>query len=178
MNWKSFKTMLEQYPAFNLQFKYAENQWVNAAYHITEIKQGVITSVDCGGVVNNWTEVIIQLLEPGDQQTLKPMKVHKALSIIAAVEKALPLTPDAIVKIEFGNAAFNTRQLIPDNITVQDEDLIVDLQPDTVQCKAQERGGSCGPAPSGDECCVQPRSKLINLTQNNACCTADSGCCS
>jgi hypothetical protein len=177
MTWREFKAVLEQHPELDLQFQYAASQRVNAAYHITEIKQAPITSVDCGGVVNQWTEVIVQLWEPAGQQQERAMKVAKALSIVAIVEKALPLTEDAIVKIEFGNAAFDTRQMLPNNISVQNGELVVDLRPDTVQCKAQDRGGSCGPAE--DECCApaKPKLQMINLAQADACCTPGGGCC-
>lgn len=177
MTWNEFKTTLQQQPELELQFQYAENSRVNAAYHITEIKQATITSVDCGGVVNRWTEVIVQLWEPSGQQQERAMTVSKALSIIGIVEKALPLSADAMVKIEFGNAAFDTRQMLPNNISVQNGELVVDLRPDTVQCKAQDRGGSCGPAE--EDCCVpaKPKLQMINLAQADACCTPGGGCC-
>lgn len=176
MKWSEFKAVFEQHPELELQFRYAENSRVNASYHITEIKQAPITSVDCGGVVNQWTEVIVQLWEPAGQQQERAMKVSKALSIIAIVEKALPLAADAIVKIEFGNAMFDTRQMLPSHIDIQNGELVVDLRPDTVQCKAQDRGGNCGPA--DDECCAlaKPKLQMINLTQANTC-TPGGGCC-
>src|SRR5476649_2462177 len=101
INWKAFKETLLQHPDFSLQFQYAADKLVNAAYHITEIKQAPITSVDCGGVMNAWTEIIVQLYEPQNQQQLRAMKVNKALKIVEVVEKALPLNPNGIVKIEF-----------------------------------------------------------------------------
>ncbi len=52
INWKTFKGTLVQHPGLDLQFQYAEGKLVDAAYHITEIKQAPITSVDCGGVMN------------------------------------------------------------------------------------------------------------------------------
>jgi len=64
INWQTFKAQLQANPDLTLQFQYAEDKWVDAAYHITEIKQAPITSVDCGGVMNAWTEIIVQLWEP------------------------------------------------------------------------------------------------------------------
>ncbi len=55
LTWGAFKETLLANPELDLQFQYAENKWVDASYHITEIKQTPITSVDCGGVMNNWT---------------------------------------------------------------------------------------------------------------------------
>jgi hypothetical protein len=171
INWRSFKETLINNSELTLQFQYAEGKWVDASYHITEIKQAPITSVDCGGVVNNWTEVIVQLFEPTNEQQATAMKVNKALSIINLVEKALPLDGDAMVKIEFGNSTFDTRQMLPNNITIDGENLVVDLRADSVQCKAIDRGGSCGtPA-------AKPTIQLKNLAVADSCCTAGGGCC-
>ncbi|RYE12333.1 MAG: hypothetical protein EOP51_31755, partial [Sphingobacteriales bacterium] len=142
-----------------------ENKWVDQSYHITEIKQAPITSVDCGGVLTKWTEVIIQLWEPGEKQQERAMKARKALSIIELVEKSLSLEADAIVKIEFGNQQFDTRQMFPGEIIAAGENLIVDLRPDAVQCKAISRGGSCGEA------------EQKNITPSGSSCTPSGGCC-
>jgi len=182
INWTTFKNNLLGHPDLDLQFRYAKNKLVNAAYHITEIKQAPITSVDCGGVMNKWTEVIIQLWEPEKQQQLRSMKVKKALSIVEIVEKALPLDGDAIVKIEFGNAEFDTRQMFPNDMSIDGENLIIDLRPDAVQCKAISRGGNCGTNDTGEECCAtaiaeKPKVELKNLAVTTECCVPGSSCC-
>ncbi|MGV3686222.1 MAG: DUF6428 family protein [Daejeonella sp.] len=180
LNWQLFKEALLQNPGLDLQFQYAENKWVDASYHITEIKQAPIVSVDCGGVMNKWTEIIVQLWEPSENQQARSMKVRKALSIIDIVEKKLQLDPAAVVKIEFGNSQFDTRQMFPGSITAAGEDLIVDLQPDLTQCKAIGRGGSCGTDDNGAECCTpaeKPEIKLKNLAVAADSCTPGSGCC-
>jgi len=182
ISWRTFKETLLQNPDLDLQFQYAADKWVDASYHITEIKQAPITSVDCGGVKNNWTEVIVQLWEPENQQQLRAMKVGKALSIIDIVEKVLTLDGDATVKIEFGNSDFDTRQMLPNGITIDGDNLLVDLRPDAVQCKAIDRGGSCGTTDTGEECCapaaIKPKVQLINLAVSaDTCCTPGGGCC-
>lgn len=181
INWMEFKEQLLAHPQLDLQFQYAENKWVDASYHITEIKQAPITSVDCGGKMNSWTEIIVQLWEPVNQQQERPMQVGKALSIVELVEKTLPLNPLAKVKIEFGNSDFDTRQMYPNQVIAEGGNLIVDLRPDTVQCKAIERGGSCGTTATGEECCapvaVKPKVELKNLAVAAECCTPGGGCC-
>src|SRR3954468_9736446 len=94
INWKTFKDTLLKHPDLDLQFQYTEGKMVDAAYHITEIKQAPITSVDCGGVMNDWTEIIVQLWVPEGEHQESAMKVGKALSIIDIVEKMLPLNPN------------------------------------------------------------------------------------
>jgi Family of unknown function (DUF6428) len=180
LNWESFKSKLQDNPTLDLQFQYAAGRFVDTSYHITEIKLAPITSVDCGGVMNKWTEVIVQLWEPGEQQQERAMKVSKAMSIIDLVDKMLPLDPTATVKIEFGNSQFDTRQMFPSEILVDGENLIVDLSPDFVQCKAINRGGSCGTDEKGEECCApaeRPKVQLVNLTTAAPSCAPGSGCC-
>ncbi len=182
INWKTFKEQLAQKPELTLQFQYAENKRVKASYHLTEIKQAAITSVDGGGVMDTWTEIVVQLWEPQEKQQDRAMKVEKALSIIELVEKSLPLKPNGTVKIEFGNSEFDTRQMFPNEVLIEGENLVVDLRPDAVQCKAIGRGGSCGTTESGKECCTpivaeKPKVALKNLVVADACCTPGSGCC-
>ncbi|WP_183564367.1 DUF6428 family protein [Mucilaginibacter sp. SP1R1] len=181
INWVTFKEHLLMHQGLDLQFQYTANKWVDASYHITEIKQAPIVSVDCGGKMNSWTEVIIQLWEPTNQQQDRAMKVAKALSIIELVEKSLPLNPLATVKIEFGNSEFDTRQMFPNKITADGDSLVIDLRPDAVQCKAIERGGSCGTTDTGEECCTpaaaKPIVELKNLAASASCCTPGGGCC-
>jgi hypothetical protein len=129
--------------------------------------------------MNAWTEIIVQLWEPQAETKDKPMAVGKALSIIDLVEKALPLNPNGIVKIEFGNSEFDTRQMLPQALLVNGDDLVVDLRADTVQCKAIERGGSCGTDDKGEECCTPAADAKpkINLAVAANTCAPGSGCC-
>ncbi|HLF50653.1 DUF6428 family protein [Flavobacterium sp.] len=167
MNWTDFKTQLAQNPELHLQFEFAENQRVNPSFHITEIKQANITSVDCGGKMNAWTEVIVQLWEPNTNETERPMKVSKAMSIIDLVEKTLPLNPNSPVKIEFGNDSFETRQMHPQDFQITNDEIIVKLTADKTECKAIGRGQTCG----------TPKEKVKLSEIQNSCCTPDSGCC-
>lgn len=167
MNWNEFKTQLAQYPEHHLQFEFAENQKVHPSFHITEIKQAQITAVDCGGKMNAWTEIIVQLWEPNILDSARSMKVSKALSIINLVEKTLPLNPNVIVKVEFGNSQFETRQMLPQDFEIKEDEIIVKLQADKTQCKAIDRGETCG----------TPKEKVKLSDIQKSCCTPKSGCC-
>ena len=171
INWQSFKNTLVQNPDRYLQFEYADGQFVDASFHITEIKQAPITSVDCGGKMNAWTEIIVQLWEPSEHKADRSMKVSKALSIIQLVEKSLPLNPLATVKIEFGNSRFDTRQLYPSDFVANSDTFTVRLTPDFTQCKANNRGQSCGTSSP-----KTAQNELV-VVADAACCTPESGCC-
>ncbi|WP_245563757.1 DUF6428 family protein [Spirosoma luteum] len=183
MTWRAFKNTLIQNPDKFLQFQYAEGEFVHPSFHITEIKQAPIVSVDCGGQMNTWTEVIVQLWEPDVQEADCSMKVSKALSIINLVEKSLPLNPVATVKIEFGNSKFDTRQMYPGELTTEGDSFTVSLTPDYTQCKALTRSQSCGTATSGESCCAPAAEKetakpVLELVGADApACAPGSGCC-
>lgn len=179
LKWKDFKNMLQQQPDLRLQFQYEINKFVDASYHITEIKQAVITSVDCGGMLNEWTEVILQLWEPDEKQQQVAMQVDKALAIISLVESTLPLTERAITKIEYGNAYFPTRQMYPVDVTISGPNLVVNLYAGETQCKAINRGGSCNTSDTGEECCEpvkKAKNNMVNLATGINC-TPGGGCC-
>ena len=156
--WQAFKNALLQNPDKFLQFRYAEGEFVHPSFHITEIKQAPIVSVDCGGQMNTWTEVVVQLWEPPNQEADRSMKVSKALSIIDLVEKSLPLNPIATVKIEFGNSRFDTRQMYPGELMSEGDRFTVSLMPDYTQCKALNRSQSCGTT-FGESCCTPTAEK-------------------
>jgi hypothetical protein len=182
MNWQEFKDRLQESPELTLQFQYAENKWVDASYHITEIKQAPVVSVDCGGQMNSWTEVIVQLWEPSQKESDRAMEVNKALKIVDIVESKLQLNPKGIVKIEFGNAQFDTRQMYPAEFINDGVNLVVNLTPDYTQCKAINRGGSCGTTASDEACCgpaeiKKEKVELVNLAVESPACTPGGNCC-
>ena len=153
MTWQAFKSTLEENSDLHLQFEYEAGKFVDGSFHITEIKQAPIVSVDCGGLMNSWTEVIVQLWEPPVKEAERPMLVSKALKIVNLVEKSLPLNPNAVVKIEFGNSKFDTRQMYPGEFVAEDDRFTVYLVPDFTQCKAQTRGQACGTTSAATSCC-------------------------
>jgi hypothetical protein len=171
LTWESFKSTLQEHPELALQFQYAENKRVDVSYHITEIKQASITSVDCGGVKNFWTEIIVQLWEPEHGSDNRAMSVSKALSIVAVVEKVLPLHAAGVVKIEFGNSEYQTRQMYPGEFIIEGDNLVVNLNPDFTQCKAVGRGGSCGTEASPN------KAGFEGFVSDAVCCAPGAGCC-
>jgi len=177
VNWQTFKSMLEQYPDLHLHFQYETGRFVHPSFHITEIRQAPIVSVDCGGIMNKWTEVIVQLWEPPLKEADRSMQVEKALEIVNLVEKLLPLNPDAIVKIEFGNSTFDTRQMYPGELLAEGGSFIINLVPDFTQCKALSRNQSCGTVTADASACGQVSEKKEFEYIQPAVCKPDTGCC-
>jgi hypothetical protein len=179
MTWKEFKSALEENSDLHLQFEYEAGKFVDRSFHITEIKQAPIVSVDCGGVMNAWTEVIVQLWEPPVKEADRSMLVSKALKIVNLVEKSLPLNPNAVVKIEFGNSKFDTRQMYPGEFVAEGDNFTVNLVPDFTQCKALTRNQACGTTTADSACCAPaPQKEELELVAaDGAACKPGSGCC-
>ncbi len=65
MKTDEFLSLLKEHPYKNLRFEYALGKQVGANYHITEIKNVTIDSVDCGGESDFWKETIAALGKSG-----------------------------------------------------------------------------------------------------------------
>ncbi len=146
-----------------LLFEYSPDTFVNANYHITEIKNTTIDSVDCGGKTNFWKETIVQLWEnPLEVGKRTFMTVSKAIEIFDRVDSIKPLLLDTEIKIEYGNSSFHTANLVIQAIIENDKSIIVKLHSDSTQCKAN------------DFCCETEK----EIKENETCCTpSESNCC-
>ncbi len=137
MKTKEFLNKLKSNSTKELIFEYASNLLVGANYHITEVKNVTINSVDCGGKENNWEETIVQLWEsPKEIGKRTYMKSNKAIEIFDRVNSIKPLLLDTEIKIEYGNKSFHTANLVVHSIEEFSDNIIVKLHTDKTQCKA------------------------------------------
>ena len=163
MKTQEFLNVLNENKSKALLFEYQENQFVDTNYHITEVKNTVIHSVDCGGNADQWNETIIQLWEsPKEKGKIGYLKVQKAAEIFDRVHAIHPLDKDAIVKFEYSNEHFHKAQLEVERIEATKSKLIVQLFVSQTDCKAKD---TCG----------VPETALVSEEQNA--CAPGSGCC-
>ena len=126
----------------DLIFEYKSGLFVGANYHITEIKNVSIDSVDCGGKSDSWQETIVQLWEsPTEINKRNYMKTVKAVEIFDRVDSIRPLFLEKEIKIEYGNATFHTSNLVVHEIDINADTITVKLHSDTTQCKAINPSG-------------------------------------
>ncbi|MCX2718846.1 DUF6428 family protein [Lentiprolixibacter aurantiacus] len=162
MKTREFIELLEQNPGKSLLFEYRHGETVAPNYHITEIKNVSVDTVDCGAGTDFWKETVIQLWEsPVEKESRSYMSAFKAMSIINRVDKIKPLQQDAILKFEYGNANFHTAQLPVMGVDIETQQLRVKLAPDITDCKAKSE---CG---IPEEVLSTPATK----------CAPGSGCC-
>jgi len=163
MKTQEFLTVLKENEHKALLFEYQENKFVDTNYHITEVKNTVIDSVDCGGKMDAWNETVIQLWEsPSEKGKIGYLKSDKALSILERVHGMHPLDGNAIVKFEYSNDNFHKAHLEVQQIEVTTSKVIVQLFVSQTDCKAKD---TCG----------VPETALANAQENS--CAPGSGCC-
>jgi len=163
MKTQNFLNILKENERKALLFEYQENKFVDTNYHITEVKNTVIDSVDCGGKTDQWNETIIQLWEsPEEKGKIGYLKSDKALAILERVHGMRPLDGNALVKFEYSNAIFHKAQLEVQQVEITSSKIIVQLFVSQTDCKAKD---ACG----------VPETALVNEEQNS--CAPGSGCC-
>ena len=163
MKTQAFLNVLNENKEKALLFEYQENQFVDTNYHITEVKNTTIHSVDCGGRADEWNETIIQLWEsPSEKGQREYMKAHKALEILERVDKIHPLDRNAFVQFEYSNENFHKANLEIHNLELTLDKIIVKLFVPSTDCKAKD---ACG----------VPESALVSQEQDQ--CTPGGGCC-
>lgn len=165
MNTSEFLSLLKQHQNKSLLFEYADGQLVGANYHITEIKNITIDSVDCGAGTDFWKETIVQLWEsPKEKNKKEFMSAYKALAILNKVDRIKPMVKDAEIKFEYSNAKFHTAQLFVNDYSMDNASLILKLSVEKTDCKAKE---TCGVAEASET--------AENQTVGS--CAPGSGCC-
>ncbi|MEJ1223132.1 DUF6428 family protein [Sediminicola sp. 1XM1-17] len=163
MKTSEFLSLLKENPNKSLVFEYKPGKHVGANYHITEVKNMTIDSVDCGAGTDYWKETIIQLWEsPSEKDKRDYMSAYKAMGILSKVDRIKPMVKDAEVKFEYSNPDFHTAQLFVNDHETQGDTLLLRLGVEKTDCKAKE---TCG---------VPEISVEANAT--NAC-APGSGCC-
>ncbi len=164
MKTSEFLSVLKQHQDKSLLFEYAPSKFVGANYHITEVKNIIIDSVDCGAGTDFWKETIVQLWEsPKEKGKRDFMSVYKALAILNKVDRIKPMVQDAEIKFEYSNEDFHTAQLFVDDYALDHDSLVIKLSVQKTDCKAKET------------CVVGPKAKIKE--EASACCTPESGCC-
>lgn len=157
-----FLNLLREHKEKSLFFEYQPGQFVPANYHITEVKNLTIDSVDCGAGTDSWKETIIQLWEsPSEIGKTEFMSAFKALGILTKVDKMRPMERDAELKFEYSNNSFHTAQLFVEDYSWNNEKLVIKLSVKKTDCKAKEA-------------CSVPVETIQKPTTT---CAPGSGCC-
>ena len=148
-------------PEAPLVFLY-EGQPVKAGYHITEVKAGTFSALDCGANPEAWSEIFIQLWDV-DGDARQHMAAGKFAAIIRKVSDHVRLEPSAKLTFEVSDGVRPMALYCASIPRLTDGSFRVDLTARPSSCKprdrwleAQDNGASsacCGPKSDNPACC-------------------------
>ena len=154
MNTKEFMSALVKGKKHPLKFQLPGGRVVPVGYHLTEVKNNHVESVDCGGVANQWNETVIQLWVPVKLDPKHRMSAEKALKILIKADEIRPSDPDAICLFEVDNENGTATIYTPRQVKQTTATLTIILASRQTECKAltrEDSGNSCQPA---GRCCT------------------------
>lgn len=153
---------------------------IGAGYHVTELRHSASTGIDCGGTIEAWPEVRLQLLD-GTGRTHMP--AGKFLGILERSLKALPALAEAPVIVEFAHANRGLRLMLPEAPQAEDGRLVLRLNETRAVCKPAERSAAAR-APGAQAACCGGAAAVPEAHMVAAACCAPSaearttgGCC-
>ena len=144
-----------------LVFSY-DGRAVKPGYHVTEVKAGAFSALDCGANPESWTEIFIQLwdVEEGERTH---MPSGKFAAIIRKVTEHLALDPTAKLTFEVSDGLAPMQLHKASSPAVSDGQVHVQLVPRAASCKPRDRwlaeqsqaaASCCAPAKGdGQPCC-------------------------
>ncbi|MGY5807573.1 DUF6428 family protein [Rhizobium sp. LEGMi198b] len=141
-----------------LVFRY-EGRPVKPGYHVTEVKAGQFSALDCGANPEAWAEIFVQLwdIEEGGRTY---MLAGKFAAIIRKVSEHVQLDGSAKLTFEVSDGVQPMRLYCASTPVISDGALYVELVPRAASCKPRDRwlaeqaqvAACCGSAAAA-KCC-------------------------
>ena len=141
-----------------LVFTY-QGQSIKPGYHITEVKAGQFSALDCGANPESWSEIFVQLwdIEEGDRTH---MTAGKFAAIVRKVAEHVRLDDTAKLTFEVSDGIQPMQLFCADAPVELDGVLTVALTPRAASCKPRDRwlagqdtqASCCGPT-TVSKCC-------------------------
>lgn len=158
MQTQEFLSLLRQHPRKEIIFEYAPGQFVPNAYHITEVKNIHIESVDCGGRADEYYQTIIQLWIGETVEQERAMTAEKATQIFDLVAQKKPMRGDTALFFEYGYGDLRTSNYQVQRVVESADKIVLQLYVAPPVCK--------------------PKFELeLAGINSSTVCTPNSGCC-
>ena len=135
MTTSDFLSLLTTHADKELIFEFLEGKYVPSGYHITEVKNVHIESVDCGGRPDAYDQTIVQLWHNESKEDDTNLTADKANAIFKKVDGVKPIRQDAPIFFEWGNAAYRTSVYDVTSFEVVDNQLIIKMFVPATVCK-------------------------------------------
>lgn len=138
MNTQKFIEQLESNPELKTSFYFMDKQLVPDHYHITEIKNIISESVDCGKTKHIEKLTVVQLWATNEDIGKHQLYNNKIGTIFQGIDNALGLNKEAEILFEYGDAQNRTASYKIENIVVEDNALVVTLYVPKTECKPKK----------------------------------------
>jgi SHS2 domain-containing protein len=133
------KKLRDAKPDQQIVFQLGGTLLVEPGYHVTEVKAVTYRTMDCGGVADSWNETVIQLWNPGDEPEREHMKVKKFLAIYDHVSEHVPVSDEAELRFEYGDARRPATNYHIERLESSRGQTLVHLRAPVVTCKERDR---------------------------------------
>jgi hypothetical protein len=136
----SLGTLLEslaEQPQLPLIFHY-DGQTMHGGYHITEVKAGLFSALDCGANPEAWSEIFIQLWDI-DEDERTHMNAGKFAAIVRKVSGHVALDGSAKLTFEVSDGVRPIQLYCAGTPALRDGALHVDLIARPASCKPRDR---------------------------------------
>lgn len=134
---------------------------VKAGYHVTEVKAGHFSALDCGANPESWSEIFIQLWDMHEGER-EHMPSGKFAAIIRKVTEHVALDPEAKLTFEVSDGVAPMQLHKAGIPEVADGRILVELSPRAASCKPRDRWlaeqaksspSCCGSSAGTQPCC-------------------------
>lgn len=135
---------------------------VKTGYHVTEVKAGQFSALDCGANPEAWYEIFIQLWDV-DEDGRSHMTAGKFAAIVRKVSEHVKLDGSAKLTFEVSDGVMPMQIYCASAPVLEDDILRVDLVPRPSSCKPRDRwlaeqttaaSSCCAPATGISKCCA------------------------
>ncbi|WP_230530274.1 DUF6428 family protein [Microvirga roseola] len=134
----AFLEALRPHGALPLVVAYAGRE-TRAGYHVTEVKSGRFSGLDCGANPEAWTETFVQVWDVPGADGERVMTAAKFLAIMDKVSRDAGIDPDSRLTFECGDDVGVIGLYAVAGIVVEPRRVLVSLSPRQASCKPRDR---------------------------------------
>lgn len=120
-----------------LVFTY-DGRAIKPGYHVTEVKAGHFSALDCGANPEAWSEIFVQLWDV-DEDGRTPMTAGKFAAIVRKVSEHVKLDGRAKLTFEVSDGVGPMQLFCASIPLLEDGMLAVELMPRPASCKPRDR---------------------------------------
>lgn len=147
-------------PDMPLVFSY-NGAAIRPGYHVTEVKAGQFSALDCGANPEAWSEIFVQLWDVDEGDRIH-MSASKFVAIVRKVSEHVRLDGSAKLTFEVSDGVIPMQLFCASMPSVANGAFHVSLEPRAASCKPRDRwlaeqsksaASCCAPAQS-NSCCA------------------------